>query len=299
MSALPLRNLIIGASGQLGTQIVAALTLARSIRAGRTGRHDYLTIDQSTLDERDADSLLERTQADAVYCAGGMTNVERCESEPDLAMRTNCTGPAALALAAARRAVPFVYFSTEYVFDGESGPYTEDAAAHPISVYGRSKWMGEMEVARAHPGALTVRTTVVYGPDAGGKNFLYSLRRAWLARTQIRVPSDQVSTPTYNRDLARVVIALAERGAGGVFHVCGPELLSRVEFAAAAARHLGWEGVRLVAIPTRDLGQVAPRPLRAGLLTEKLARLHPDLRMRPLAECCADWLARGGFTEEG
>jgi dTDP-4-dehydrorhamnose reductase len=278
-------------------QIAAALTPARSIRASRTGRDGCLAIDHAALDERDTDILLARTHSDAVYCVGGMTNVERCESEPDLAMRTNCAGPRALAFAAARRGIPFVYFSTEYVFDGKAGPYLEDSAANPISIYGRSKWMGELEVARAHPRALIVRTTVVYGPDPGCRNFLYSLRRAWLARAEIRVPGDQVSTPTYNRDVAQATIALVERGAAGVYHVCGPELLSRVEFAIAAARHLGWDDVRIAATPTSGLGQVAPRPLRGGLLTEKLARLHPDLRMRPLAECCADWLARGAFME--
>jgi dTDP-4-dehydrorhamnose reductase len=298
LSAFPARNLIVGAAGQVGTQIVADLTPARSLGASRAERPGFLTFDLSTLDEPEAANLLERSGADAVYCVGAMTNVEECESASGLAVRTNCSGPAALAFAAARRGIPFVYFSTEYVFDGQSGPYAEDAAANPINVYGQSKWMGELEVARAHPAALIVRTTVVYGPDPGGRNFLHALRRAWLARVEFRVPGDQISTPTYNRDLARVVIALVERGATGVFHVCGPELLSRVEFATAAARHLGWEGVRIAAVATRRLGQVAPRPLQGGLLTEKLRRLHPDLRMRPLDECCADWQAAGAFTED-
>jgi dTDP-4-dehydrorhamnose reductase len=292
------RNLIVGASGQIGAEIASVLTPERRLCAVRGKRAGFLHVDLSTLDLPGASRLVEQTRADAVYCVGGMTNVELCEAEPDMAIRTNCTGPAALAFAAAEHGASFAYFSTEYIFDGDAGPYTEAAKPNPISVYGRSKWMGEVAVTQAHPGALILRTTVVYGPDPGGKNFLYSLRRAWLSKAPIRVPADQISTPTYNRDIALAAVGLMKQGATGVFHACGPELLSRVEFAAAAASHMGWHNVRIVPTPTCDLGQVAHRPLRAGLCTNKLSQLYPEIRMRPLADCCADWLGQQAFAEQ-
>ena len=100
-----------------------------------------------------------------------MTNVELCETEADLAHRINVQGPLACARAAGKIGAKFVYFSTEYVFDGRSGPYTEESPVNPINVYGRSKADAETALALTHPSALIIRTTVVYGFDRQGKNF--------------------------------------------------------------------------------------------------------------------------------
>lgn len=238
-----------------------------------------------------ARQFLKQFDFAAIYCAGALTHVDGCESAPEEAMRVNCHGPAALASAAGEAKVPFVFFSTEYVFDGENGPYAEDAGAHPISVYGRSKWLGEQAICQAHPGALILRTTVVYGIDPAGKNFLYALRRACLERRPFRVPRDQVSTPTYNRDLAQAAIGLVQAEATGVFHVCGSERLSRYEFAHRAARAMGLDAGNLTGVTTRELAQAAPRPLSAGLLTGKLARTLPGLRMHSIEEGVREWMA--------
>jgi dTDP-4-dehydrorhamnose reductase len=224
----------------------------------------------------------------AVYCVGGATDVERCELYERWAMDTNCHGPAALA--AASTALPFVYFSTEYVFDGVDGPYVEADATHALSVYGRSKLEGERRILDAHPNPLIVRTTVVYGPDRQGKNFLYSLRRLLSSGQTMRVPSDQISTPTYNVDLARATIELVELEASGIFNLCGPEILSRYDFAKLAASVLGLDGSLLMPVPTVALNQHAPRPLNAGLLTNKLRATLQLSAMRSNAEAISSWL---------
>ena len=234
-------------------------------------------------------SLLESVDLNAIYCVGGMTNVELCEEERDLAIHTNCYGPKVLAKVANERNIPFVYFSTEYIFDGVNGPYDEEAAASPISGYGISKWQGEEAVLDVCSRALILRTTVVYGPDDAQKNFLYSLRRALMAGDSFRVPEDQISTPTYNRDLANATLRLVEAGATGVFNVCGPELLSRLQFAVYAARFWGLDTGLVSGVPTSGLVQRAPRPLNAGLLIDKLQNIYPEVRMRGLADSLSDW----------
>jgi len=193
-------------------------------------------------------------------------------------------------LASLSRQVPFVYFSTEYVFDGEGGPYTEASPVNPVSEYGRSKARGERAVMEAHSRALIVRTTVVYGHDPNGKNFLYGLRRNLAAGKRMRVPDDQISTPTYNRDLARAATLLVERGETGIFHICGPQLLSRYDFAVRCAGVMGLDARLIDGVPTAELGQKARRPLNAGLLTERLRETLPDFRMRDLEEGVKDWL---------
>jgi dTDP-4-dehydrorhamnose reductase len=285
------RSLIVGASGQIGTQIARVLGPARSIASARKpSTRETLTIDLGSLTSEDARILVEKIAPNAIYCVGAMSDVERCESENSLAMRINCEGPTHLAAAAAAQEIPFVYFSTEYVFNGIAGPYTEDATADPINVYGKSKWQGELSVISAHARALIIRTTVVYGPDPGEKNFLYQLRRALLVNRPMRVAEDQLSTPTYNLDLALNTVALVRAGASGVFHICGPERCSRLEFARRAARLMGLDDSGISGAPTCDLGQRAARPLNAGLLTERLSTFEGHSPMRTLKESISDWV---------
>ncbi len=254
-------------------------------------RPGWLPLDLASIDATSAKQLLQPYEFEAIYCVAGMTDVERCQSEPEQAEGANARGPAVLAGYARSLAIPFVYFSTEYVFDGDParpGPYPENAPTHALSVYGRSKLDGEVAVTKAHPAALVVRTTVVYGPDERGKNYVYSLMRNLAEGRRMRVPADQVSTPTYNRDLVRATVGLVELGATGVVHLCGPELLSRIDFARQVAQFLGLDDSLLDPVPTSALGQKAPRPLDAGLATDLLRQQYPHLQMRTVAESLRD-----------
>jgi dTDP-4-dehydrorhamnose reductase len=285
------KTLIVGASGQVGTQMLGALG-EQAVATSRQVRPGWLQLDLAEWTEpAQAAAILDAVELDGVYCVGGMTHVDGCEAEPDLAWRTNARGPGLLAAYARGRGLPFVFFSTEYVFDGaasDPGPYAEDARTHPLSVYGKSKLEGEQRVLDADPAALVLRTTVVYGPDPRRMNYLYSLMRNLSSGVTMRVPEDQISTPTYNRDLIAAAMGLVHAGASGIFHVAGPELLGRLEFAEQIARRLGLDSSLLEGVSTAALGQPAARPLNAGLSTDKLRRLHPQLPMRSLAESLND-----------
>ena len=261
----------------------------------RAERPGWTAVDLATVSEAEADELVRRFEIATIYCIGGMTHVDGCETTPELARRVNCEGPAILAGVAAKRGARFVYFSTDYVFNGRNGPYAEDAPADPICAYGRSKWQGELAVRDAHPVALVIRTTTVYGPDPNGRNFLYSLRKGLAGTKPFRVPADQVATPTYSVDLAAAVVALTESGAQGVFHVAGPDVVSRLEFARRAAAVMGLDAANLSGASTAELAQIAARPLRAGLRTGKLAAYLPQLRMRGIEDGVSHWMGIGKF----
>jgi dTDP-4-dehydrorhamnose reductase len=248
-------------------------------------------------DSSHALELIRTHDVRSIYCAGGATNVEACEDNVESTFRINCYGPEVLARLAAEANIRFVYFSTEYVFDGTAGPYCESSPAIPISVYGRSKYEGEQRVIEAHPGALIVRTTVVYGPDPNGKNFVYSLRRALLAQRAFRVPEDQISTPTYNKDLAEAVVRLMRANVQGIVHVCGPDCISRLEFANRVAQVMGLDAAGVLGVATANLNQRAPRPLRAGLLIDRLNALLPGFEMRNVESAMQDWKTTTGFAE--
>jgi dTDP-4-dehydrorhamnose reductase len=284
------KTLLIGASGQMGAQILNLLGHDRCLVSSRDGSSEAaLALDLATIASKaDAERALGDHALDAIYCIAGMTNVEGCEDTPELAHFINCRGPEMLAKVASEREIPFVYFSTEYVFDGYAGPYAEEDATNPLSVYGKSKLAGEVAVTAACGHALILRTTVVYGQDFGQKNYVYSLMRVLSAGKEMKVPQDQVSTPTYNRDLAKATIEMVKAGATGIFHVCGPERMDRLEFATTVAEFLGLDRGLLAGMPTSALGQKAPRPLSAGMSIGKLNRLYPEVRMRSLLEGLAD-----------
>ena len=285
-------SLIVGASGMVGSQMLADLGAASTLATSRQQRAGWLTLDLADLETpSQAAAILDEHILSAVYCVGGMTYVDGCEAQPELAWRVNARGPGVLAKYARSRKLPFVYYSTEYVFGGSQqtpGPYLETSPTCPLSVYGKTKLEGEQRVSAAHPDALIVRTTVVYGPDPGKKNYLYTLLRNLAAGTVVKVAEDQVSTPTYNRDLVRATLGLVESGARGVFHVCGPERMGRLEFAHKIAAKFRLNASLLVGVPTKDLCQTAPRPLLAGLGIQKLRALYPALTMHTVTDSLDD-----------
>ena len=286
------KTLVVGASGQVGTQMLEALAGSGVLATSRKPRAGWLTLDLAELSTlAQAEEALDAHDLNAIFCVGGMTAVDACESAPDLAHRTNAVGPGVLAAYARKLGVPYVYYSTEYIFDGAKGnlkSYAEDAPPNALSVYGKSKLAGEHAVLAANPDALILRTTVVYGPDSRELNYVYSLMRNLAAGKTMRVPQDQVSTPTYNRDLVAATLGLVVAGATGIFHVAGPERMGRLEFAERIAAKLGLEASLLQGLDTSEMNQPAPRPLDAGLSIAKLIAQYPHIRMRTLDEAIED-----------
>jgi len=266
-----MKILIIGASGQVGHQL---MTLSKKEGHGPIGAYASHPEDGLIhLDLRspaDCEQRILEIRPDAVLCVGAMTNVELCETEAALAHLINVEGPLACARAADKLGAKFVYFSTEYVFDGRNGPYTEESPINPLNVYGRSKADAEIALRREHPSALIVRTTVVYGFDRLGKNFVYQLLARAKKGEPMRVPNDQVSSPTYNEDLALGTLRLIEKRASGVFHITGPDILDRFAFAQVVCEVYGLNPALLQAVTTSEFKQRAARPLKAGLLISKL-----------------------------
>ena len=276
-----MRALVIGAGGQVGG------ALAREL--GELGHQVVATCwrdpveGAARLDVTDT-AAVERFTRDAVpdwiFCPAGLTAVDYCEDHVDEAHRANVDGPLAAAMAGARLGAGFTYFSSEYVFDGEAGPYSEADPPRPLSVYGRTKLEGEGAVLGETPRSQVVRTTVVYGPERQEKNFVYQLLRTLRAGETMRVPNDQVSSPTYNVDLARSCVELVERGATGLFHLAGSEVMDRYAFALIACRVFGLDPSRVIAVTTASFNQRARRPLKGGLLIDR-ARALLSTELRP------------------
>jgi dTDP-4-dehydrorhamnose reductase len=287
-----MRALVIGASGQVGTVLTAALGRANVVPT--YSQHPIVGGVQLRLEatgNAEAEAVLSQSRAQVVYCCGAATHVDACEDDPAGVLKINRDGPAALARAARERGLPFVYVSTDFVFDGKRGPYSEEDPTNALSSYGRSKLAGEEAILAAHPEALVVRTTLVYGPDPNGKNFAYALSRALANGRTMRAPPDQITTPTYNRDLAAAMIGLVDARTTGIFNIASGERMSRLEYAQRVARAAGLDASLILPVSTAELGQRAVRPLDAGLKVHKLRQALPSLRLHTVEEALTDWLS--------
>ncbi len=266
-----MRILITGANGMLGR------ALAERLASGHTlllwGREEADLSDEAAVRE-----AARGIEFDAVIHAAAFTEVDRCESEYELALRGNRDAVRNVALLARDRGAHFVTVSTDYVFDGTKGtPYFEDDPTVPVNAYGRSKLEGERAALSSGAAALVVRTSWLFGP--GGKNFVDTIAGKLERGEALEVVSDQQGSPTYTRDLAHGIARLLGRGATGVVHVTNSGQTTWYDFAAAIARYLG-SATPISPISSDRFRRPAPRPAYSVLSGERYAELTGERMSR-------------------
>jgi len=260
--------LVTGALGRLGR------ALGPRLAADAPSPDAVRLSDAADLDVTDADAVAEAVAhlgPRTIFHLAAWTDVDGAESHPAEASRLNADAPAIVARAAADAGACVVHISTDFVFDGtKPGTYTEDDPVRPLSVYGRTKAEGEDRVRAAAPDHhLIVRTAWLYG--AGNRDFIDAVLERARAGKPLRVVTDQVGCPTWTEDLARALVAMVAAGCRGTMHACGAGEASRHAMAVAVLRAAGFDAVP-EEITTADLPPAAPRPPRAVLSCERLAR---------------------------
>jgi dTDP-4-dehydrorhamnose reductase len=258
--------LIVGASGQVGHHLALAAERRGLEWSGTFHAHPRPGL--QALDLRDPVAVAQIVRANKpayILVPAAASDVDRCELVAQSAYELNVLAVSHLVNVANEMGAVVVYFSSDYIFDGADGPYDEYAPANPISTYGLQKLSAEHLVIQRAVAALIVRTTVVYGLEPQGKNFVYRLLEALHDGREIAVPVDQIGTPTYAPALADAVFDLLAAGIRGVINVAGRELVSREEFAREAARAFGEDPALVRSVLTSELKQVARRPLNGGL----------------------------------
>lgn len=264
--------LILGASGQVGQALILECKKRGWAYTGTYHDHaiDPKLVHADLQDVEKTAALVRALKPHAVFMPSGFTWVDGCEDQPERAFKVNALAPEAVAQECRALGAALVFYSTDYVFGENGGPYDELAPTAPLGVYGQSKLEGEQRVLAACPDALVLRTTVVYGPEPQGKNAIYQVIKNLAAGTAMTQPQDQLTCPTYNRDLARASVELLEGLEKGVWNVAGSELIDRAAFARLAAATFGLNADLLKPMLTGDMKQKAKRPLSAGLRIEKL-----------------------------
>ncbi|GBQ26079.1 dTDP-4-dehydrorhamnose reductase [Acetobacter estunensis NRIC 0472] len=266
--------LVTGGNGQLATSL-ANLGGARVVRVGRP-EFDFERPETIK-------ATLAKYNPSAVVNAAAWTAVDLAETEVAGADAANCTGPALLAAACAKRNIPFVHVSTDYVFSGDKGaPYVETDPVSPETVYGRTKAEGEQKVLAADPKAIILRTSWVY--SAHGKNFVRTMINAGAKNPALKVVGDQRGNPTCSDDLAQAILdilGLIERNGwkdefAGIYHACGTGEATWHELAVAALEEAAKHGQKMpevAAIRTEDWPTPAKRPADSRMDNGKLAQV--------------------------
>jgi dTDP-4-dehydrorhamnose reductase len=217
--------------------------------------------------------LVRRFRPDAIVHCAARPSVDWCEENPGEARRLNVDASMNLLRAAETVDARLAFISTDYVFDGEAGPYSEDAPVNPINAYGHLKLEVENALIASKAGHLIARTTNVYGYDHRSKNFLMALLPRLAMGEKAAVALDQFGTPIHVDDLCATIRLLLERRLEGVVHVAGPDYVNRVAWLSLAAQTFDLDVSLVGGHETNQLAQPARRPLSAGLKTVRLAQL--------------------------
>ena len=280
-----MRCVVTGSNGLVGSRVCALLEkkghevvgLGRGPRR-TAGASTYVECDLTR--EGDVAAALRSAAPEVILHPASMTEVDACERAPEQAFAANVTAAAAVARSARELGAHLVHVSTDYVFDGEHGPYDEQALPNPRGVYALTKHMGEQAARAFVPGCAIARTAVVFGwPAAGRPNF-----GAWLVGSlqqgqPVKLFQDQFVSPSWADSVAAMLAELGERKLGGVWNTCGADVVDRFTFGRALCEVFGFDAGLLTPTRLADMKLASPRPLRSGLKVDK-ARAH--LENKPL-----------------
>jgi len=284
--------LIAGANGVLGYAVAREFAgrsscLLTGVEKDSASAEE-LGLEYRTMDITDTEDLhknLDEFRPEVLINCAAFTSVDGCESQVALSRSVNAEAPVNMAWAAAERAILLVHYSSDYLFDGLSGPYGEEAEVNPINNYGRQKLEAEQGISASHCEHIILRTNVLYGrgprQDASFVRFVVDSLKSG---KRIRIVDDQFNNPTYSDDLALATRVLIEQEARLVFNYAGRDYLSRLDFARMIAEIYDLDDGLIDAVSTEELGLPAPRPLKGGLIVSKIRQFSgvPDRSLKEI-----------------
>lgn len=260
-----MRILVTGAAGQLGYEVCRVLAAQGA---------EYRGMPSQALDVTDPNAVIKvlaAYQPDGVINCAAYTKVDQAEDEPEKCWAVNVDGVQNLAVNCKKIGAKLLHLSTDYVFSGEgTGFYTPEDGVSPQSVYGKSKLAGELVVQCLLREFFIVRTSWAFGRSSA--NFVRTMLKLSEYKTELNVVCDQVGSPTYTVDLAKLLCAMITTDKYGVYHAANEGVCSRTEFAKEIFRQTG-KAVQVNPILTSQYPDRAVRPLNSRLSTDKLGQM--------------------------
>ena len=274
-----MRILITGSNGLLGQKLITLLSskkidvvaTGRGLDRSESGDEHYCYAEMDITDADQVGNVLHQFKPDVVINTAAMTNVDQCESEKEACRKLNVDAVANL-ISACRKANAFlVHLSTDFIFDGEAGPYSETHEANPISFYGQSKLDAEVIVKESDIDWAIVRTVLVYGivPNMSRSNIILWVKDSLEKGKPIKVVTDQWRTPTLVEDLAMGCLLIAQQKATGIFNISGKEMLTPYDMAMMTAEYFDLDASTISKADSSTFSQPAKRPPKTGFVIEK------------------------------
>jgi dTDP-4-dehydrorhamnose reductase len=278
-----LKLLITGASGLYGSKL-ASFAVAKNWEVYSSDVQQqpvagtFVKMDISNKDV--VDETFRRVKPDVVVHAATLTDVDKCETNKELAWKINVEGTKNIVEAAQRTSSFVVYLSTDYVFSGEKGDYKETDMPDPINYYGLTKLKAE-EIVKTQGEYFIGRPSVIYGstPAAGKVNFVLWVIETMRKSEHVKIITDQWNTPTLNTNLAEMTLEVAERRLTGTYHTCGATRVSRYEFAQQIAQTFDLDPSLIESAVSSQFSWPAKRPMDSSLDTTKAQQ---TLQCKPL-----------------
>lgn len=270
-----MRILVTGASGLLGLNLALEASQAYEVW-GQVNSHRLETtafnvLPADLLAPAALERLLDAAQPDWVIHCAALANVDACEADPARARQLNSEVPAKLAALVARGGARLVHISTDAVFDGQRGGYTEADLPNPLGMYAHTKLEGERAVAAANPQAIIARVNIfgwsLSGRRSLGEFFFYNLN----AGNRVRGFTDVIFCPLLVNDLGALLLQMLEKGLSGLYHVVASQCLSKYDFGLAIANRFGLDSRLISPSSVNDAGLAAVRSPNLVLRTDKLA----------------------------
>lgn len=270
--------LITGSNGLLGQKLVELL-LSKEIEIIATARGEnrlpfkegYTFKSLDIIDKQQVIDTIAELKPDAVINTAAMTNVDQCEFEKDACWKQNVNAVEYLVEACEQNNAFLLHVSTDFIFDGTSGPYKEEDEANPISFYGWSKYAAEKAVINSNIRWAIARTVLVYGIafDMSRSNIILWVKKSLEEGKNIKVVTDQWRTPTLAEDLAKGCYLIADKEAEGIFNISGKDFLNPYEMAVMTADYFGLDKSLLTQADSSTFTQPAKRPPRTGFVLDK------------------------------
>ena len=269
------RILVVGSNGMLGQRTISFFSKQNNFEIVGcsieeepvTNNYEYHCCDLTK--RENVKKIIYDFYPDFIVNAAAFTNVDLSEIERETAWKVNVKGVEYLAEAARVLDSHLIHISSDYIFDGTNGPYSENAKPHPLGYYGRTKLASENALKISGSIHTIIRTNVLFGIADSRPDFVRWVINSLNANKQIRIVTDQFNNPTFIDDLVQAISRIIEFKKEGIYHIGGRDFLSRFEFTEKIADYFKLNKDLITPIVTEELNQKARRPLKSGLITLK------------------------------
>ena len=280
--------LVTGSNGLLGQKITERILAQQDFEliATSKGQNRYTIKEGYTYAEMDItnqdsiDEVVGRYKPDVIIHTAAMTNVDTCENEKELCWLLNVTAVDYLIKACKKHQIQLIHLSTDFIFDGEDGPYTEEDKANPVSYYGESKWAAEKLLMQSDIHYTILRTIIVYGivNDMSRSNIVLWAKGALEKGSPLNIVNDQWRMPTLAEDLAEICLLAAKKEAQGIYNASGKDMMSIMELVEQVADFYSLDKSLIKPISSDSLNQAAKRPKKTWFILDKSIK---DLGYQP------------------